>query len=180
MESDAQCKNYELCQSEAPVWFLEGHGNRCINCYVSYWANKGEWSIIRDAVQDEHCSICLEHVNDDRSPIRMLKFPAYECLHWFCIKCSRTIIGYSNSNIWTKIDPITYGCPPCPCKRTTGVSCKARPCNNDDDDNILDAWELSSPCHFNRWNEDEIELEHKLHTTNQVFRRCPVCKRKAI
>lgn len=161
-----KCVNYDLCSEKKPVKWFSGEG--CYPCNIIF--GKGiKISGIRDPAPEEECIICYS------SDTKMMKFPAIDCVHHFCTKCCKDIIFEDERHYY--VDPTLYGCPVCPkgCKNPQ----VGKQCQCEEYDEIQEAWALSWPDQYERWQEAEIKSVLADHSTDFYGKRmCPLCKRK--
>jgi hypothetical protein len=154
-----KCKNYELCESIFNEWWFDCKGcYLCINCLIDGW---GE---LEFKYQEEECCVCNETVNV------MMKFPT-SCGHWFCCECSRNILFWDESRY--HLDPVPYGCPPCPngCLNPE----KGKQCYCSEYDEIIDKWTEEFPEEFKTWKQNE---NYSINTEDPYFgnKKCPLCR----
>ena len=158
------CPNDEFCQasirsSGSDDYFA--HFTHCITCRVFGFGTLQ----IHDA--SEACTVCggLE---------RQLKFPNAECVHSFCLACSRNIIFWNETRY--HLNPCNYGCPPCPngCENPD----KGTQCYCDEYDTIKDAWEIEQPDNYERYNSDENVSIEAGEPPGSAFscQTCPLCR----
>jgi len=161
-----KCINYAFCGEKKPVKWFNG-----VSCYMcNHTFGKGtKIPGIRDSVPGEECTICYS------SDTKMMKFPVVDCVHYFCVQCSRDIIFEDESHYY--VDPTLYGCPVCPkgCKNPR----VGKQCTCEEYDEIQEAWALSSPDQYERWQKAEIESVCSEHNSDFYGKKmCPLCKRK--
>jgi hypothetical protein len=93
----------------------------------------------------------------------------------FCIQCCRNLL-YHQEDI-NDICPVPYGCKPCNHFIEGNIkSCKNRPCC-DEDQIILDEWEVRDYEAFIQWNYDELNLKNT-EKEYLVTKKCPLCRKK--
>ena len=151
-----QCINYIFCKGVA---FPEIEEDTCLLCGL--WSEYSEgWGKLTFIDANEECPICY------KKGIQM-KFPT-NCGHSFCIQCCRNLL-YFQDDIYN-ICPVKYGCPPC----AHDKSCNNRPCS-DEDQIIIDQWEVIDYESFIHWNYDEINSinEERYYL---VTKKCPLCR----
>ena len=159
------CPNDEFCQASITLRgggdYFE-HFTHCINCRMFRFGTLH----IHDAA--EACVVC-------GGLGRQLKFPNGECVHSFCLACSRDIIFWKEERY--HLNPCNYGCPPCPngCENPD----RGRQCGCDEYDAVQHAWELAQPESFEQYNRDEMISIDAGEPPGSAFasQTCPLCRR---
>ena len=165
-----KCKNYELCQCSLMLDHFKMVANYlCTHCGDWFKISGFGWNELEFKDCNEECDVCSENVN------RKLKFPT-NCGHWFCISCSRKILFYDASRY--HINPVLYGCPPCPNNCVNPD--KGPQCGCVEYDEILDKWEKDFPDKYTEWNDVEtesIEIGDESGSTYGTC-KCPLCRKE--
>lgn len=162
MSDELRCKNYEFCKSIAD----NNNSNLCWRCGDWYKYGFG-WNELefRDAYLEEHCSICEEPRK------RMMKFPADNCEHWFCIDCSKDILIWNGSRY--SLNPVYFGAPNCP---NECINPKIGfQCNCSEYQEVLEEWEQNQPEKYDKWLEAENEMMDEGIDPLYGSQRCPTC-----
>ena len=156
------CINYKFCKGVA---FPELDEDMCLLCCKWYTEGEG-WGHLEFIENDDECPVCYS------KGIKM-KFPT-KCGHTFCIQCCRNLL-YHQEDI-NDICPVPYGCKPCNHFIEGNIkSCKNRPCC-DEDQIILDEWEVRDYDAFIQWNYDELNLKNT-EKDYLVTKKCPMCRK---
>lgn len=169
-----RCRNYKLCENIVSNNYIETHGN-----YICMVCNLFGWGELSFKESHEECGVCLESY-----PVH-LKFPAQDCLHYMCLKCSREILFWDESLF--QISPEPFGCPPCPngCYNPVrGFQCC---CDNyvsmDDPENnpsVIERWKQEQPEQYKEWDENQefsVELGSDMYALRSN-KRCPFCRKQ--
>jgi hypothetical protein len=138
------CVNALVCGSE---W--EGEGPRpgedtCMTCGPWFKMNGfgfGKLDIDETPIE---CPICTETEPSVRFP---------QCTHRVCPGCFRDIMFWDETR--HHLDPLPYGCPPCPngCENPP----RGSQCYCDEYDSVKDQWKKDFPVQFQKYNDDENE-----------------------
>ena len=158
-----KCVNYKFCNGVA---YPELDEELCLLCGLWYDESEG-WGKLEFIESKEDCAVCYSH-----SKVHM-KFPT-NCGHSFCIQCCKNLL-YFQDDIYD-ICPIKYGCPPCLHYVKDSIkSCVKRPCC-DEDEIILDKWEIDNYESFIKWNYDEFNYINE-DKDYLVTKKCPMCRK---
>lgn len=152
-----KCKNYLLCEAVLPDWWHDCKGcYRCTNCDVIF----GRDLEIKD--NEDECPVCYENH-------RLIK---WSCDHYICVDCTRNICFWDESRY--HLNPIDYGCPPCPngCINPT----KGKQCYCEEYDCVKEEWEQHNPDQFEQWNEDEHYSIFNSSDPVYGSGKCPLCR----
>jgi hypothetical protein len=105
---------------------------------------------------------------------REMVFPA--CEHAFCTGCSRKIIWGSQGLF--DLDPVCYGCPPCP--NGCDNPFRGKQCTCEEHEEPFEEWETSKPEEYILW-EMMNEASVRAGEAGGVYgcKTCPVCRAKA-
>jgi len=119
---------------------------------------------------DEDCDVCGEPVT------RKLEFPT-KCGHSFCISCCKNILFFDSTRY--TLNPVNYGCPPCPngCSNPE----KGKQCDCMEYDEIQLTWKEEYPDEYDFWfDEQRISIETGETTEGCVYGscKCPMCRRE--
>jgi len=158
-----KCLNYKFCNN---ISFPEINENLCILCCLWYEDSEGWGKLEFIESNNLECPVCYK-IGDQ------MKFPT-NCGHSFCIQCCKNLLYYQD-NI-NDICPIKYGCPPCKHYIVNTVkSCVTRPCC-EEDQIILDNWELYDYESFMQWNYLEFNSVNE-DKDYLVTKKCPLCRK---
>jgi hypothetical protein len=164
-----KCKNYELCRCMLDE--VNSTNLFCINCRVF------KLQYLQFKTDEKECELC-----DSITKIKV-KFPAVNCLHWFCIKCSQNILFMENNKYY--ISPVDYNCSPCPnCIRKKK---QFKECNcdiwaasdNNIDNSIFDIWKKTDNLNYNKWLfANTLKANGELESYKSIYEeaKCPICK----
>jgi hypothetical protein len=161
-KAERNCLNYEFCHNRpGPVEL----GPFCMTCGSAY--NGKQWDKLTFIDSKEDCDVCFNHCD------RKVMFPA-NCGHAFCIECSKAILLWDETRY--HLDPVRYGCPPCPnaCENLA----KGKQCYCEEYDAIVDLWHEAHPDQFSLWNEAEHESIENSDDITYGKGVCPLCRRK--
>ena len=115
------------------------------------------------------CPVCLE---EDI----LMKFPS--CSHCLCVQCTRKILFFDETR--RHLNPVFYGCPPCPngCQNPE----RGKQCHCEEQEEVQNVWEQEHPDEFKRWNDDEHDSINgqlfRFHAEDQNYGncKCPICR----
>ena len=117
------------------------HGGTCIECATNRYATNITLEF-RDT--NEQCGICMEQKG------REMKFPT--CSHWFCADCMRSIIRDKDPEEF-RLDPVHFGCPPCPNGCTNPR--RGRQCDCFEYCDLIDQWIENNSEGYQLWELSE-------------------------
>ncbi len=168
IHSCQKCLNYEFCKKMGSKRYFECYNGICQGCDIRSFIHKKN-RILEFRDTSEPCCVCLEQKG------REMKFPS-ECGHWFCIDCSRDLILWDETRY--HINPVLFGCPPCPnkCKNPD----RGKQCYCEEYDEILEKWREEYPEKSKLYNElEQYNIEHG-HEKEIVYGKgiCPLCRSK--
>jgi hypothetical protein len=136
----------------------------CVELVLDIFQVIGTKSLrFRDAT--EPCLVCSGHE-------RQIRFPADGCTHWFCASCCHKIICWDPRRYF--LNPITYGCPPCPngCINPT----KGPQCDCDEYCAVQNKWTM-----YTQWfNDETLSIVQSEDDGSAISsKKCPLCRRVA-
>ena len=158
------CPNASFCEHDRESqWLLDCHGGFCMSCGIHGFGVLE----FRDAGEEE-CTICGE------AGKTLMKFPARQCVHFFCVLCCRNLINWDETRY--HLNPCDYGCPPCPngCLNPQ----RGRQCDCYEYDIVKETWETECPQDFATYNDDEDRSIARGEESGSSFasRKCPLCR----
>lgn len=140
--------------------------NTCMTC--GPWFKTGGFGFGKLDIDETpvECAICTETKPSVRFP---------QCTHRVCTGCFRDIMFRDETR--HHLDPMLYGCPPCPngCKNPP----RGTQCYCEEYDAVQDQWKEDFPGEFRRWNDDEHEsIGTPIDNPTLASKRCPFCRRE--
>lgn len=167
------CKNELLCKSGLlPMSHL--YNGLCHSCFI-HWKQPLQ---IYACEKGNKCDICCLDVS------YMMVFPS-GCNHSFCLRCIRNRT-HNHYISFTFINPLPFGCPPCPNHHYNGKKILDDFCC-DEWNNIYDDWfhcckdSLSQIYHQinDQLNKVENKFDSYMETNIKKYKDfCPRCKKK--
>lgn len=172
--ASVECTNFHFCGGREPAWIVEHfHEGYCSVCNALLFETSFYKNPLRFRTPGQpdspSCCVCME-----KNQI-MMKFPAVDCVHWFCVQCSRDIILDDKTRYC--VDPRLFGCPPCPNGCNNPV--EGKQCGCAEYKFVQQKWRSEDPWCFEIWNEYEFNNVHTEHFgTFFGCKSCPLCRRK--
>ena len=160
------CVNAGVCGSRK--WTDEetefNHGqDTCMTCGPWFKVAGFGWGTLDIDSTPMECSVCL-HTEPS------VKLP--QCTHRLCVQCFRDIMLWDECR--SHLNPVTYGCPPCPqgCVNPN----KGRQCYCDEYDPVRETWECTHPLEFKAYNDAENQSIDTPTDDTYGKAKCPFCR----
>lgn len=153
------CSNVDICGDRECVVVREPHV--CLECQ-----QLGLLEILHQSCEEE-CPVCRKHMETK------FKFPS--CDHWACSHCLRLAFFGPDGPELADINPVLYGCPPCPngCKNPN----LGRQCGCKEYDVVKQKWSDRCPEECNAWMDDEQMYSENIGANlREEALGCPLCR----
>jgi hypothetical protein len=164
------CKYFEYCGKTMRSMVHIVKKGVCVDC--DRLMHKLQISEINIRDTDQKCSVCYENKG------REMEFPVL-CGHWFCVECTKLLIERDDS--MQRLNPIYYGCDPCP--RGCINPAKGKQCCCPEKLDVMEVWMREDPRGYLDWCKDEkFWRKHGMRIDAYdgfAFgtRKCPICRK---
>ena len=165
-----KCCNFDFCGFIGPKWkYLYCYNGSCLECYKSFGPGV-KLQMKKTDGDDSECPICYSENT------KMVKFPAKDCINWFCIDCCKTMIWRDPSRY--HLNPILFGCPPCPnqCENPE----KGKQCDCTEYEALKKEWKTIDHEGYHEWQQKE---QYSIKNTPDSYfgeGKCALCRRMFI